>query len=61
MLEPDNIVLNIKNLDNLIRHWRGVLSEDPDDIEQCLVAQSYIDAFQTVRVNHGLPLLPIED
>lgn len=53
------IILDIENIDNLIRFWRKqkVKAINELDEEEELVASCYIDAFQTVRVNHGLHLL----
>ena len=50
-------ILNIKNINSLITYWRGMINK-ADNPHDKLVARCYVDAFQTVRVNHNLPLLP---
>lgn len=52
--------LNIENINNLIRYWRDQKENAMDD-ENRLIASCYVDAFQTVRVNHGLSILPKEE
>lgn len=53
---------NEQNINSLIEHWRGKVkkAEDTRNDEDLLVARCYVDAFQTVRINHGLGLLPKE-
>jgi len=51
--------LDIDNIDKLITYWRKQLNEASVPTDK-LVARCYIDAFQTVRVNHGLDPLPKE-
>ena len=48
--------LNVENLDSLIRVWRARRDKAETDSDRHTAA-CYVDAFQTVRVNHGLPLL----
>lgn len=54
--------LDIENINSLIRLWRKekLKANKSGDKEEQLIASCYIDAFQTVRVNHGLVLLPKE-
>lgn len=52
--------LNIENLDSMIKYWRHEKENAIDDKNE-LIASCYVDAFQTVRVNHGLPLLPKDE
>lgn len=52
-----SIELDIKNLDKLIMYWRKA-KINAEDEEDKLIASCYVDAYQTVRINHGLPLLP---
>ena len=54
------VELDVENLDNLIRYWRKERDNAKDE-EDKLVARCYIDAFQTVRVNNGLKLLPKDE
>ena len=55
-----SVKLNVKDIDRLIRYWRRVKKKAKNREEE-LVASCYVDAFQTVRVNHKLPLLPKEE
>ena len=57
------VELNVEKLDELIVFWRLALdkavAEGREEDEQ--TAKCYIDAYQTVRVLHGLDLLPREN
>jgi len=55
----EKIILDIDNINDLIGYWRAKKTEAADNLdkEEELIASCYVDAFQTVRVNHGLPLL----
>ena len=55
--KPEPTVLDVENLDRLITIWRERKGDaaNPDDL---IIAACYVDAFQTVRVNNGLGLLP---
>ena len=55
-MTESSVMLDIGNIDELIRFWRKAVIEAKDD-EKILIARCYVDAFQTVRVNHGLELL----
>jgi hypothetical protein len=55
----EKIILDITSIDNMIRFWRQRLREDKG--EDVIIASCYVDAFQTIRVNHGLPPLPREE
>ena len=54
-----DIILDIENINKLIKYWRKVKVKAMSELneEETLIASCYIDAFQTVRVNHGLHLL----
>lgn len=52
--------LDVDNLNKLIRHWRKEKLNARDPLHKQMAA-CYIDAFQTVRVNNGLPPLPMEE
>lgn len=56
------IKLDVDNINKLILHWRKTRAdaEENNDLELILIARCYVDAYQTVRINHGLPLLPQE-
>ena len=56
----NNTLLNIENINELIIHWREKIEEASCPNEK-LIARCYVDAFQTVRLNHNLPLLPKDD
>lgn len=51
--------LNIENINSLIRFWRQKKKEAVT-AEQKIIARCYIDAYQTVRINHGYKLLPAD-
>ena len=55
----EGIILDIDNINDLIKYWRSKKTEAADNLneENELIASCYVDAFQTVRVNHGMPLL----
>lgn len=59
---PGRWKLDVAHLDWLIQLWRKKKEEATKvgDDDMRLMADCYIDAFQTVRVNSGLPLLPEE-
>ena len=48
--------LNIENVNELIEFWRKHLAENYAPSDK-LIARCYIDAYQTIRVNHGLTKL----
>jgi len=52
-------LLNVKNIHTLIKYWRKEYknSETPSE---SLIASCYVDAYQTVLINHGLSQLPKE-
>lgn len=49
--------LDTENIDSLIRYWRKKEKEAKTE-RDIHTAACYVDALQTVRVNHGLQLLP---
>ncbi len=53
-------ILNIINLNSLIQYWRAK-KDAADNPHDRLIASCYVDAYQTVRVNHNLPLLSKDD
>ncbi len=54
MAEP--VVLKVELINDQIRHWRRMEKLSTTG-QQALIACAYIDAYQTVRVLHGLPPL----
>lgn len=46
-----------KNINDLIAFWREKVIASGCD-EEKLIAMCYVDAYQSVRINHGLELLP---
>ena len=58
--KDEAIPLDVENINCLITHWRK-RKAIASTTERKLIAVCYIDALQTVRVNHGLPLLPEEE
>ena len=48
--------LDTKNIHNLIKYWRKE-EKNSEGITDKLIARCYIDAYQTVLVNHSLPKL----
>jgi len=57
------VELNEKNINSLIRYWRkkNKMSVSAGHSEDALIARCYVDAYQTVLVNHGLPMLPLPE
>lgn len=53
-------LLDIENINSLIEYWREKIDEASGPTDK-LIARCYVDAFQTVRINHNLPLLPKTD
>lgn len=45
--------LNLEMIDGLIRYWREFADRTPIN-EATLIAAAYLDAYQTIRINHGL-------
>ncbi len=54
--EPSRIPLDIRMLDNMIRYWRIEQLEATNKKDR-KIACCYVDAYQTIRINHGLDLL----
>lgn len=48
--------LNVKNIHDLINYWRKEVNSATGATDK-LIARCYVDAFQTVLVNHNLPKL----
>ncbi len=53
------IMFDIKMVDTLIEFWRKAVKEADrkKDKESKLIASCYVDAFQTMRINHGFKCL----
>lgn len=54
--EVDGVLFDSKGIDSLITHWRKNRDNAPSDVDY-EIAVHYIDAYQTVRLNHGLERL----
>jgi hypothetical protein len=54
------IKFNEKMVNRLIEHWRKQhqTAKDKHMQRDVIVASCYVDAYQTIRVNHNLELLP---
>lgn len=48
---------DVEMIDRLICYWRKCVNGAENE-EKLLIARCYVDAYQTVRVNHGFGLLP---
>ena len=55
--------LIVQYLDDMIVHHRDSYkrAEKRNDNTGMLMAQCYIDALQSVRIRHGLPVLPLHE
>lgn len=53
-------VFDTKMVNNLIRYWRAKKLNAKTE-EEVLIAACYVDAFQTMRINHGLNKLPLQE
>lgn len=49
--------LDTANINDMIQFWRKKVKTAKTNRDK-LIAMCYVDAFQTVRINHGLELLP---
>ena len=58
-----DVILDIQNIDSLITLWRGrkAAAITNGDKQDELISGCYVDAYQTVRVNNGLSILPFPE
>jgi len=58
----NRVALDIENVNDLIRYWRNekTNAEEGNNYDAKLTAACYVDAFQTILVNHGLDRLEKE-
>jgi len=51
--------LNTERINKMIDYWREKRDKSGSDSRAHLIASCYVDAYQCVRVNHGLCLLDV--
>jgi hypothetical protein len=58
LLGEKSLPLNIEAINSLIVYWRAKVKKASSGRERQL-CEHYVDAYQTVRAVHNLPLLPL--